>query len=125
MVHFASPQPMRPARLIREAYAVPAEAVLRQLQVDFASGVTEDEAVLRLAQYGPNALATRPQVSALRILINQVKGPVVLLLGGAAALAGAFGDWTEAVAILLVLGINTLIGFVTELRAVRSMEALR
>jgi P-type Ca2+ transporter type 2C len=125
MVDFASPQPMRPASLIREAYAVPAEAVLRQLQVDFASGVTEDEAVLRLAQYGPNALATRPQVSALRILINQVKGPVVLLLGGAAALAGAFGDWTEAVAILLVLGINTLIGFVTELRAVRSMEALR
>ena len=47
------------------------------------------------------------------------------LLAAAAALAGAFGDWQEAFAILVVLGFNTLIGFVTELKAERSMEALR
>ena len=43
----------------------------------------------------------------------------------AAAIAAPFQEWTEAIAILLVLAINTGIGFATELRAVRSMESLR
>ena len=49
---------------------------------------------------------------------------MVALLAGAAAPAALFREWTEAAAILLVLLINTMIGFVTELRAARSMEAL-
>ena len=40
-------------------------------------------------------------------------------------LSALFGDYTEAVAILAVLVINTGLGFVTELKAERSMEALR
>ena len=53
------------------------------------------------------------------------KVPVVWLLSAAAVVAALFGQWTESIAILLVLAINTLIGFLTELRAVRSMESLR
>ena len=47
---------------------------------------------------------------------------MVWLLAAAAAIAALFQEWTEAIAILLVLAINTGIGFATELRAVRSME---
>ena len=50
---------------------------------------------------------------------------MVWLLAAAAAIAALFREWTEAIAILLVLAINTGIGFATELRAVRSMESLR
>ena len=50
---------------------------------------------------------------------------MVWLLATAAAVAALFGEWTEAIAILVVLAINTAIGFATELRAARSMEALR
>ena len=113
------------AALPDRPHALPAEAVLRELRVDPASGLAERDAALRLTRYGANALLTHPRVTAAAILLNQLRGPVVWLLATAAALAALFGDWTEAIAILLVLAINTSIGFVTELRAVRSMESLR
>ena len=107
------------------AYALPAKAVLRQQQVSFTRGLSEAEAALRLMRHGRNTLLTHPERSAVSILADQIKSPVVWLLATAAAVATVVGEWTEATAILLVLAINTLIGFFTELRAVRSMEALR
>jgi Ca2+-transporting ATPase len=80
---------------------------------------------LRLKRYGPNTLITHRQRTLLAILADQLKSPVVWLLAAAATAAAFFGHLTEAAAILLVLIINTLIGFFTELRATRSMEALR
>ena len=107
------------------AYALPVESVLVQQKVSPAFGLTEQEAVLRLKLYGPNTLLTHPERSAVSILADQIKSPVVWLLATAAAVAAVFSEWTQATAILLVLAVNTLIGFFTEFRAVRSMEALR
>ena len=59
------------------------------------------------------------------LLLHQVQSPVVYLLGLAAGLALAFGERVEACAIGAVLAINTAIGFATEVRAARSIEALR
>jgi Ca2+-transporting ATPase len=106
-------------------YAAPIGAVLAALRTDPSVGLASAEAARRLKQFGPNELLIHPPVTAAMILLNQLKGPVVWLLASAAAIAGLFGEWTEAIAILLVLAINTAIGFTTELRAVRSMEALR
>ena len=107
------------------AHALPAKAVLRQQQVRLTRGLSEPEAALRLTRHGPNRLLTQPERSAVSILADQIKSPVVWLLATAAAIAAVFGEWSEATAILLVLAINALIGFFTELRAVRSMDALR
>ncbi|MEQ1710735.1 MAG: cation-transporting P-type ATPase, partial [Hyphomicrobium sp.] len=63
--------------------------------------------------------------STLAILLHQLNSSVVALLAVAAALSAAFGDYIEAAAILVVLLLNTLIGFLTEYKAERSMEALR
>src|SRR3990170_1543859 len=109
----------------RAAHALPVEAVLRQQEVSPTYGLTEQEAALRLTRHGPNTLLTHAERTAVSILADQLKSPVVWLLSAAAAVAALFGQWTEATAIVLVLAINTLIGFLTELRAVRSMEALR
>ena len=107
------------------AYALPAKAVLRQQEVSLTSGLSDAEAALRLERYGSNTLLTHPERSGLSILGDQIKGHVVWLLAAAAAVAAVANEWAEATSILLVLVINTLIGFFTELRAVRSMEALR
>jgi len=107
------------------AYALPAATVLDQQHVTVTAGLSAQEAAARLGRYGPNTLLTHPEPTALAILIDQFRSPVVWLLGAAAGVAALFGEWTEAIAILAVLVINTVIGFVTELRAVRSMEGLR
>jgi Ca2+-transporting ATPase len=107
------------------AHALPAVAVIDRQEVNVGSGLTEDEATRRLERFGPNTLLTHPERTAWSLLIDQFRSPVVWLLGAAAPVAALFGTWTEAIAILAVLAINSAIGFVTELRATRSMEALR
>jgi Ca2+-transporting ATPase len=99
--------------------------VLARLDVAPATGLNDEEVKRRLAACGPNTIVSRRRVSALTVLVHQFHSPVVYLLGAAAALAFYFGEWEEGVAIAIVLALNGLIGFLTELKAARSIEALR
>ncbi|WP_249150898.1 cation-translocating P-type ATPase [Bradyrhizobium japonicum] len=107
------------------AHSLPASEVLRALQVDPGGGLAESEATDRRVRFGSNAIATRKRIGALTILLHQLRSPVVFLLATAAAIAFWFSELEESLAIVSVLGLNTLIGFVTETRAARSIEALR
>jgi Ca2+-transporting ATPase len=84
----------------------------------------DEEAVRRLKRHGPNRLAPPKPVSAPRILRDQLTSVVVFLLVAAAAVSLLLGDRLEAAAMTAVLVIHALIGFLTELRARRAMEAL-
>lgn len=102
------------------------EEVLLDIAVeDTATGLTESQAAERLRTHGENAIGETEKVPWWSLLIRQFRGLVVWLLVAAAVLSGVFSDWIECGAILVVLLINALIGFVTELKAVRSMDALR
>ncbi|MBT8467628.1 MAG: cation-transporting P-type ATPase [Deltaproteobacteria bacterium] len=99
--------------------------VLQALDVRPADGLGANEVATRRERFGPNILAEFHATSWLTILWRQLRSFVVYLLIAGAALSFALGDHLEGFAILAVIGINTLIGFITELRAVRSTEALR
>ena len=101
----------RTSSVARTALRGRCDSCAARVGVEPASGLSAPEATRRLKQYGPNELLTHPPTTAARILVDQLKGPVVWLLAAAAAVAALFGQWTEAIAILLVLAINTLIGF--------------
>lgn len=100
-----------------------AEAAER-LGVDPAVGLDAAELRARKRRFGPNHLRRQAAKGAWRIAYDQLASPLVVLLALAALLSVAFGHWVEAGAIAAVILINALIGFFTELRAVRSMEAL-
>jgi Ca2+-transporting ATPase len=87
-------------------------------------GLTSAEARGRLERFGPNTLRAAKRRSVWLIIAGQFKSLIVALLAGAALLSFAFGEWLEGIAIIAVIVINAGIGFLTELRAVRSMEAL-
>jgi Ca2+-transporting ATPase len=78
-----------------------------------------------LRRYGPNRLRRIERRSSWRILWEQFASLIVALLVVAAAVAFAFDETIEGLAIVAVIFINAAIGFATERRAVRSMEALR
>ncbi len=105
-------------------HAQSAEQVLAQLEVTPDMGLSEGVVADRRARVGPNSLAVKQSVGLFTLLFRQVQSPVVFLLAGAAGLAALFQEVEEAVAIGVVLAINTLIGFVTELKAARSIEGL-
>ncbi|MCB1056590.1 MAG: cation-transporting P-type ATPase, partial [Acidobacteria bacterium] len=107
------------------AWARPATEVAGVLEVDPAAGLSRAEVAERRRRYGENRLREARRRTAFEILFAQLRSLVVGLLGAAAAASFVFGDWVEGIAIVAVLVLNTLLGFVTELRAVRSMEALR
>jgi len=102
----------------------PSEAV-RRLHVDQSHGLSRDAVDERRGKYGANQLREARQRSAGRILVDQFKSIVIVILAAAAVAAFATARWPEGIALLAVTLINTLIGFVSEWKAVRSMEALR
>ena len=106
-------------------YAIEAEAVAQSFTVNPAVGLSSAEVTQRRERYGDNALATAQSRAAWRILLDQFKSLVVALLAVAAIVAWLTGDKVEAIAILVVLGLNALIGFFTEWQAGRALNALR
>ncbi len=106
-------------------WAMRPEAVTEALGVEPSEGLAEEDVDARRRLHGRNALRQRERESWLVILGRQFKSLITIVLAGAAVASFVFGEWTQAVAILVALVINAVIGFVMEHRAVRSMEALR
>ncbi|MHC4847165.1 MAG: HAD-IC family P-type ATPase, partial [Planctomycetota bacterium] len=106
-------------------WSLSAEQVQQSLGVERACGLDHAEVRARRRTHGANQLRQMRKASVWRILRDQLRSLVVVLLAAAAAVSFAFGEWVEGIAIAAVLAVNTLLGFVAELRAVRSMEALR
>jgi len=114
----------RPA-VVERPWAVAADELARTLEVQPERGLSEAEAGRRRRRYGPNRLAPARRRSAWEILLEQFRSVVILFLGAAAIVSFAFGQHLEGFAILVAILISVVIGFVTEIRAVRSMESLR
>lgn len=102
-----------------------APEVILQTMESTAEGLRAEEAERRLAAAGPNRLREIEHRSVAAILGEQFQSLVVLLLVVAMGVSFVFGQTVEGLAIAVVLAINTAIGFFTEWRAVRSMEALQ
>jgi len=104
-------------------HAMAADEVLARLDAS-ARGLSAGEAARRLERYGPNTILAQRRTPVWRILLDQVGSVVVALLFAAMSVAWLLGERIEAAAILAVLLVNTVIGFLVELRARRAMEAL-
>ena len=107
-----------------EWYKLPAAEALQAIH-STADGLASEEAARRLEQYGPNELQEKVHRSRLQILIDQFKGILTILLVVAALVSAFLGDWIEAVAILIIVILNGILGYTQESRAEQSMEALK
>jgi P-type Ca2+ transporter type 2C len=99
--------------------------VLTALAVDPEVGLSDTDVEERRRTHGRNELGDDSGTPWWRLLWNQIASAVVVLLLGAGIVGFLVGEVLEAVAILIVLVVNAIVGFVTELQASRSMAALR
>lgn len=106
-------------------HAMEAEAVAVMLKSDLEKGLTSKEVEVRGKQYGLNNIENAKQRSAFLIFLAQFKSPIVYLLVVAAGLSFYFKEWLDGGAILVVILINSAIGFYMEYQAGRSMNALK
>jgi Ca2+-transporting ATPase len=105
-------------------WAVSSDAALAHLDASL-QGLSEAEARLRLERHGPNRLKEKPPRPAWMKFLDQFKDLLVLVLIGAAALAGAIGNLKDAVVILIVVVFNACLGFYQEHRAEATLAALK
>lgn len=101
------------------------EDVLNEFGVDAAQGLTNRQVEKQRHKYGWNRLKEAKKRGAGAIFIDQFKSPIIALLAVAAVLAFIFQEWIEGIAVVIAIALNALIGFTTELRAVKSMESLQ
>ncbi len=109
---------------IQSPWSLSVGEVTKRLELEPDQGLSKEEARKRLHSYGPNRLRQKQKVTAWQLLVNQFKSLVIILLGLASIAAFMFGEWLEGFAVAIALVLNAAIGFFTELKATRSMEAL-
>ncbi|MCR4401763.1 MAG: cation-translocating P-type ATPase [Firmicutes bacterium] len=102
----------------------PAE-VASVLETSLVTGLSSREAERRLGRNGPNEIRQVKRVSALRMLVGQFGDFMVLVLVAAAGVSLALGETADALAILAIVTLNGVLGFLQEYRAERSLEALK
>jgi P-type Ca2+ transporter type 2C len=88
-------------------------------------GLTDIEAGCRLAKHGPNELQGSPGPSPWRLLFEQFKNVLIVILLAATVLSVFLGHGIEAIAIAVIVLFAILLGFVQEYRAERAIDALR
>lgn len=106
-------------------FAVSAAALLQAEAVSIETGLRTDNIEQRQRRFGPNQLQEAPPEPAWKKLVTQFKDLVIWILIVAAVVSGALGEWVDALAILAIVLLNGVIGFVQEQRAEQAMSALR
>ncbi len=101
------------------------EDVKACLLTDLERGLTADGVAERLAEHGPNRLEETHRTPPWRIFASQFKDFMIYVLVVAVIISALEGQIPEAIAILAILLLNGVLGFVQEYRAEQSLEALK
>ncbi|MEJ2695810.1 MAG: cation-translocating P-type ATPase [Candidatus Sulfobium sp.] len=88
-------------------------------------GLSAEEAARRLEVHGPNILKEMEKRSVVRMFVDQFTDFMILVLIAAAVVSGIIGDLTDTIAIVVIVVLNAVIGFVQEYRAEKAMAALK
>ena len=101
----------------------PEDAAAR-LSVDADEGLSADEVQRRLAQYGPNEIATEPPPSTWSIARGQLTNPMNIMLIVVAIVSYAIDQVLTGVIVTALVAFNVIMGTNQERKALASVEAL-
>ena len=105
-------------------HTLSAEETAQKLKTT-SQGLSHDEAGKRYAQYGANSLNETKSRTPWHMLLDQFSEFMILVLIAAAIISGIVGDIEDTIAIIVIITLNAVIGFIQEYRAERSMAALK
>lgn len=106
-------------------YQLSVEETLQKLGTNQESGLTSTEAHQLSSEYGPNVLVERGKKGIWRILLDQFKGIMVIVLILAAVVSLILGEYLDVIVIMAIVVLNAILGFSQEYRAEEAMAALK
>ncbi len=102
-----------------------ADEALRKVDTARDTGLTQTEAVQRLAQQGKNVLPKGKEQHWWNFLLRQFKSPLVYILLMGAMLSAWLGEWVDVTIIIIAVLVNVAVGFWQEYRSSNILEKLR
>ena len=122
-------QPHSPATTNRNEavlwHTLAAPEVAERLGSDSEFGLSTAEAEARLIADGPNRLDEKPKTPAWRLFVSQYNDFMIYVLLVAVGISAFEGQVPESIAILAILLLNGVLGFVQEYRAEKALDALK
>ncbi|MBU0731997.1 HAD-IC family P-type ATPase [Patescibacteria group bacterium] len=94
------------------------------LKIDPDQGLTDQEVKVAQEKYGTNTLTKAKGKSSIVLLLEQLKNPMIYLLIGSFMILAVLGDWLEAIIILIIIILNSVLGYVQEGKAQKAIAAL-
>lgn len=101
------------------------DEVLEGFRTNASTGLDDRDIKERQERFGLNELAKAPPAPLWRILGDQFRDFMVLVLLAATLISALLGEYADAVTILIIVVVNAVLGCVQEYRAERSLEALK
>ncbi|OHW63419.1 magnesium-transporting ATPase, P-type 1 [Andreesenia angusta] len=105
-------------------WSIPLEKVLKYLG-SHESGLTSEEAKIRLEKDGYNSLEKQNKTSQLMLFTSQFKNPIIVILLIATVISWVTGEWIDALIILLIVLASSIMSFLQEYSASNAIEELR
>lgn len=110
---------------MKKWYQLDVEQVEQKLQVTTNRGLSSKQVDQRHKQYGYNVLESAKKQSRWLIFLKQFQDFMVLILLAATLIAGMLGEFVDAIAIMVIVLVNGIIGFFQEQKAEKSLEKLK
>ncbi len=100
------------------------DEVIRELGSS-PEGISSEEALRRIEKYGPNELQEKKKKTPFTMFMDQFRDFMILVLVAASVISGIIGELSDTVAIVVIVVLNAVIGFIQEFRAEKAMAALK
>ncbi|TWU77298.1 hypothetical protein ED733_004357 [Metarhizium rileyi] len=101
-----------------------AQRVAEQLATDQDHGLSDEEAAVRLARDGPNAIKGAKGLSIWEIFLQQVANALTVVLIAVAAISYVIGDYVEGSVVVAVIVLNIIVGLIQDFRAEQTIQSL-
>ena len=88
-------------------------------------GLSAVEAARRLREWGPNQVREHQRLTRTRVLMNQIRNPLLLVLVFAAVASAMTGEWVDAVIVVAIVLATVGIGYTREYQAETAAAALQ
>jgi P-type Ca2+ transporter type 2C len=109
----------------RECHHLGPDETGNEFATHLEKGLTQEEAAERLHKFGANELTEKPRPGFLAMLLSQFNNFLVIILIFAAVISLLLGEIVDAVAILIIVVLNAVVGVVQESKAEAALAALK
>ncbi|MDD5131096.1 MAG: calcium-translocating P-type ATPase, SERCA-type [bacterium] len=106
-------------------YAIDSQDVLAHWGTAAGQGLKQETALQRLLEFGENKISEAKTKNPWLIFFGQFNSFIIYVLFGACLVSAGLGEWIDALAILAIVIINSVLGFIQEYKAERSLKALK